>query len=98
MGIPYSCPYRSITGIPDGGCGTYRSLMALLKGDIAGSLYLNPLTLPTLLLLGLMPFLPLRRRLLLLKGIILAYALLTIVRLLLHLAGLRVPFIYPPEL
>ncbi|NPB03727.1 MAG: DUF2752 domain-containing protein [Thermotogae bacterium] len=94
----FACPYRSLTGIPDGGCGTTRSLLALLKGDILKSLYWNPLTLPTLLVLALFPFLSPAQRQKTLFLIMLLYIFLTLIRLVLHLLNLRVPFLYPPDL
>ena len=45
----FSCPWKSCTGLPCPGCGMTRSVMALLKGDIALSLKENALTLVILL-------------------------------------------------
>ncbi len=94
----FACPYRSLTGIPDGGCGTFRSLKALLHGDVVKSLYYNPLTLPVLLLLMLLPFVSFKTRLKVLAFIACLYVALTLVRLVLHLMGVRVPMLYSPEL
>ena len=40
---PTLCPFRVATGLPCPFCGTTRSLMALGRGDVEGSLQLNPL-------------------------------------------------------
>ncbi len=94
----YACPYRSLTGIPDGGCGTYRSIMALLHGDILKSLYYNPLTLLSLTVILSFPFLSHRNRIRALTLLLTLYLLLTLVRLVMHLMGWRLPYVYPAEL
>ncbi len=94
----YACPYRSLTGIPDGGCGTYRSIMALLHGDILESLYWNPLTLVSLFVILLFPFIGHRNRIRALTLLIFLYLLLTFVRLFMYLKGWRIPYIYPEDL
>jgi hypothetical protein len=38
-----ACLFRAATGIPCPSCGTTRALLHLAHGDIAGSLFLNPL-------------------------------------------------------
>ena len=94
----YACPYRSLTGIPDGGCGTYRSIMALLHGDVLKSLYYNPLTLISLLVIVAFPFLSHRMRIRALTLLIVLYTLMTLIRFAMHLMGWRLPYIYPPDL
>ena len=37
------CLFRMITGIPCPACGSTRSILSLLHGDLAGLLYWNPL-------------------------------------------------------
>jgi len=94
----YACPYRSLTGIPDGGCGTYRSIMALIQGDILKSLYWNPLTLVSLLVILLFPFIGHKYRVRALTLLIFLYLMLTFVRLFMHLKGWHIPYIYPEDL
>jgi hypothetical protein len=48
-----SCPFKSLIGIDCPGCGFQRSVMALLKGNLAVSFKLYPATLP---FIGLMIF------------------------------------------
>lgn len=45
-----ACPFKKITGIDCPGCGLQRSLVALLKGDLAASIKFYPATLPILFL------------------------------------------------
>lgn len=45
------CPIRLITGIPCAGCGMTRSVVSLIKLDLAAALYYHPL-------IVLMPFIP----------------------------------------
>ena len=40
---PIICPFRLVTGLPCPGCGTTRSVAALLDGRLADSLSFNPL-------------------------------------------------------
>jgi hypothetical protein len=49
-----SCPFKQLTGADCPGCGFQRSVVALLRGDIASSLKLYPATIP---FVGLMIFL-----------------------------------------
>jgi hypothetical protein len=42
------CPFKKLTGIDCPGCGFQRSLIALCKGDLAGSIHLYPATIPIL--------------------------------------------------
>jgi hypothetical protein len=42
------CPFKKLTGIDCPGCGFQRSVIALLKGDLAGSIHLYPATIPIL--------------------------------------------------
>ncbi|MBP3191341.1 DUF2752 domain-containing protein [Natronogracilivirga saccharolytica] len=37
------CPVNRLTGFPCPSCGTSRSIVLLLNGDVAGSLLINPL-------------------------------------------------------
>lgn len=46
-----SCYYKKILGVPCPGCGTQRSIIALLRGDIVESIKQNPATLPLLFLI-----------------------------------------------
>lgn len=45
------CPFKWLTGIDCPGCGFQRSLLALFRGDLAGSFELYPATVPFLALL-----------------------------------------------
>ncbi len=94
----YACPYRSLTGIPDGGCGTYRSLIALIHGNVLKSLYYNPLTLLSLLVIFAFPFMSHRTRIRALTLLIALYTLMTLLRFVMHLMGWRLPYLYPPDL
>ncbi len=44
LGIPVYCPFKMITGIPCPGCGGQRALFAILHGNIAEAVYINPLS------------------------------------------------------
>lgn len=46
------CGFANLTGLPCPGCGTTRGLSALLHGEVAQALRLNPLCVPALLGLG----------------------------------------------
>lgn len=50
------CLFKALTGLPCPACGSTRSLLALLRGDWAGALALNPIG---LVLLAVMTALPL---------------------------------------
>lgn len=39
-----ACIFKSATGIPCPGCGGLRSIHALMEGDVAEALYINPLS------------------------------------------------------
>jgi hypothetical protein len=43
------CPFKYLTGIDCPGCGFQRSVLALLQGDLKGSLILYPATIPLIL-------------------------------------------------
>ena len=47
-GIPFMplCPFKGMTGLPCPLCGGTRAAHALLRGDLAATLYLNPLAIP----------------------------------------------------
>ncbi|CAN5513621.1 hypothetical protein BH09VER1_BH09VER1_45160 [soil metagenome] len=45
------CPFKSMTGLPCPLCGGTRAAHAMLQGDLARTLYLNPLAIPAVLLL-----------------------------------------------
>ena len=47
-----ACPYQKYFGIDCFGCGMQRSIIALLKGDLAGSLYFYPALIPMILMFG----------------------------------------------
>ena len=40
---PSLCPFKRVTGLPCPGCGMTRSVVTLLHGDLAASLYYHPL-------------------------------------------------------
>lgn len=44
------CPFKSLFGFDCPGCGFQRSVISLLKGNLAESFHLYPATLPILLL------------------------------------------------
>src|SRR3954470_21884809 len=46
-----ACFFKSITGIDCPGCGMTRAFIALLKGDLSGSLHYHPGLIPFLLTL-----------------------------------------------
>src|SRR5690349_6705243 len=46
-----ACPSKKYLHLDCPGCGFQRSLVALLRGDVSGSLHLYPATIPILLLL-----------------------------------------------
>lgn len=50
-GGPQLCPFKLILGLPCPGCGMTRSVVTLLHGDPAASLYFHPLGLPLVLFL-----------------------------------------------
>jgi len=43
------CPFKKLTGIDCPGCGFQRSVMALFKGDLTGSLHFYPAAIPIIL-------------------------------------------------
>jgi len=43
---PSTCPFKIFTGLPCPGCGLTRSAVALLHGDLAGSVFYHPLGAP----------------------------------------------------
>jgi hypothetical protein len=49
---PSACLFKEVTGIPCPSCGTTRALIALLRGDVRGSVMINPFG--ALLALGLL--------------------------------------------
>lgn len=51
---PLRCPIKLITGIPCLGCGSLRSVRALLQGEFVLAFKLNPLALVSFPLIGLM--------------------------------------------
>lgn len=40
--LQYSCPIKSMTGVPCFGCGSIRSIRALMRGDLVGVWVYNP--------------------------------------------------------
>lgn len=53
--LPGGCIVKHTTGIPCPSCGTTRSVVAVLQGDMHAALTLNPLGIPVLLLLFVIP-------------------------------------------
>lgn len=49
------CVFKGVTGIPCPSCGTTRSVLLLMQGDIAAALWTNPLGALALLLLAAIP-------------------------------------------
>jgi hypothetical protein len=52
LGLMPPCTFKNLTGLPCALCGGTRSAHALLHGDVATALYLNPLALVAVGLLG----------------------------------------------
>lgn len=50
-----SCYFRSVLGLPCPSCGTTRSIVSLVRGDVLGSLAMNPLA-AVLILIALLWF------------------------------------------
>lgn len=50
------CLFKNVTGIPCPSCGSTRSVVALLKGEIYEAVYLNPFGLILLLGMAFLPF------------------------------------------
>lgn len=50
---PLVCPFRALTGWPCPTCGMTRAMVALLGGDLAGSLRLNPIVPPAVCVMAL---------------------------------------------
>lgn len=50
------CVFKNITGIPCPSCGTTRSIISLLQGNLLEGLYFNPIGLLGLCILIVMPF------------------------------------------
>lgn len=48
------CIFRSFTHFDCPGCGVQRSLVLLLKGDVAGSFFMYPALMPIILLFALL--------------------------------------------
>ena len=46
-----SCLLASTTGLPCPGCGSTRAFVALIRGDVAGSLRYHPLLIPSLVVI-----------------------------------------------
>lgn len=53
--MPGGCIVKHTTGIPCPSCGTTRSVVAILQGDVHAALVWNPLGIPVLLLLSVTP-------------------------------------------
>lgn len=51
-----TCIIKNLTGYPCPSCGSTRSLLVLLKGDLLGSLYWNPFGIIIFLILIILPF------------------------------------------
>jgi len=50
------CIFRNITGVPCPSCGTTRSVLAILDGDLMNSIDHNPFGLVVVILLTVLPF------------------------------------------
>jgi len=92
------CFYRELTNIPDGGCGTLRSLKSLAVLDILSSFNYNPLVPFILLFIAAFPFISEKMRMPFITFILLSFFILTVLRFYLHIKGIRIPVIYPPNL
>lgn len=44
FGIPLTCPFKRITGLPCPGCGGVRCVILLLKGDFTSAVITNPVS------------------------------------------------------
>lgn len=53
---PGNCLFKHLTGIPCPSCGSTRSILALIHGDILHALLLNPLGILLAFLLAVLPF------------------------------------------
>lgn len=53
---PGVCLFKRITNIPCPSCGSTRSVLSLLKGDILGALYWNPFGILIMTVLTVAPF------------------------------------------
>lgn len=53
---PGICLFKRITSIPCPSCGSTRSVLSLIKGDIAGALYWNPFGILLVSVLLITPF------------------------------------------
>ncbi len=49
LSIAPSCVFRTLTGLPCPTCGSTRSMVCLVHGDLSGALMMNPLTTLTLI-------------------------------------------------
>jgi hypothetical protein len=49
------CIFKNVTGIPCPSCGTTRSIISLMQGDLMKGVYLNPIGLLGLITLLIMP-------------------------------------------
>lgn len=49
------CLFKSATGLPCPSCGTTRSLLLLLQGDLQGALFVNPLGIAAAIALAAVP-------------------------------------------
>jgi len=90
------CLYLRIFGIPDGGCGSFRAVKSLSEFDVLTSLKYNPLVLPSLIFIGLYPFLNERFKLFGILLIVASFFIFTVVRAVFYFYGLDVPFITLP--
>lgn len=64
--LAWKCPLKSYTGLPCGGCGMTRGIIAALKGNFKESLSLHPFASPLLLIwcgYTLVQFFPTQQRL-----------------------------------
>lgn len=52
LGLNPGCPFKAVTGIPCPGCGGMRSLDALLHGELLDALWINPLSMLTIVGIG----------------------------------------------
>ena len=53
--MPVGCPFKYVTGLPCPSCGTTRSVIHVIQGNYTEAVATNPLGIPVLLLLLVIP-------------------------------------------